>query len=179
VAREALRLAAKGEDPSYLKREKIQLQRQRTFKAVLEEHLERDAKVKNRKWKQKKSYLEAHVLPVWKDMPIDCIKKKDIIALRDKLMDRGKPYAANNVFAAVRRLFNWAAERDYIEFSPCANIGMPATAVERDRVLTNAEIKKISMSVLCDRYSHSSLRRGGDGVCPGRKPKGHRVPSHR
>lgn len=142
-ARDALRLVAKGEDPAYLKKQNIQSQRAYTFRAVLEEHIERYAKPKNRRWKEKKRFIELHALPIWGDMPIANIKKKDVIALLDKLMANNRPYAANNVFIPLRKLFNWAAERDIIEFSPCTHIKLPVQPTQRDRVLTDAEIKAV------------------------------------
>jgi integrase len=142
-AREALRLVSKGEDPAYLKKEKISSQRTYTFRAVLDEYVTRYAMQKNRTWEEKKGYLETYAVPMWGNMPIANIKKKDVIALIDKLMDRKVPYTANNVFSALRKLFNWAAERDIIEFSPCAHIKLPMQPTQRDRVLTDAEIKAI------------------------------------
>jgi len=157
AARAAQRQVARGEDPGYMKREKIQVQRKCTFEAVFNEYIDKYAKPKNRTWKQKKRLIEADALPLWKDMPIDCIKKKDIIALRNKVMNRGKPYAANNIFSVLRKLFNWAAEQDYIEFSPCSHIPLPITPVERDRVLLDAEIKAIWEACDLENYPFGKL----------------------
>ena len=143
AARDAMQLVAKGEDPFYLKKEKIEAQKIYTFTAVVEEYFERHAKLHTRNWLSVMRLIHAHAVPVWGDMPIGNIKRRDVIALIDKVDKRGKPSTTRILFASIRRVFNWAAERDLIEFSPCANIKNPNKANSRDRVLTDAEILAI------------------------------------
>lgn len=156
-AREALRLVSKGEDPAYLKKEKIKSHRTYTFRTVLDEYVTRYAMQNNRTWEEKKGYLETYAVPMWGNMPMANIKKKDVIALIDKLMDRKVPYTANNVFSALRKLCNWAAERDIIEFSPCTHIKLPMQAVQRDRVLMDTEIKAVWAASEAMAYPFGSL----------------------
>ena len=47
---------------------------------------------------------------------------------------------ANRVLAALRRMFNWAIERDLLEASPCANVRAPSQETSRDRVLSDEEL---------------------------------------
>lgn len=143
AARDAMQLVAKGEDPHYLKKEKIEAQKIYTFAAVVEEYFERYAKVQTRNWLSVMRLIHAHAVPVWGDMPIGNIKRRDVIALIDKVDKRGKPSTTRILFASIRRVFNWAAERDLIEFSPCANIKNPNKANSRDRVLKDDEILAI------------------------------------
>lgn len=90
-----------------------------------------------------KRLIESHAMPCWEDLPITQIKRRDVIALLDKVMDRGTPSAARHLFAAIRKLFNWSAERNLIEFSPCAYVKSPSKSNERDRVLNDNEIRAI------------------------------------
>ena len=48
---------------------------------------------------------------------------------------------ANRVFAAIRRIFNWAVERDIIAVSPGHGLKPPVPEVSRDRVLGDDEIR--------------------------------------
>lgn len=142
AAMDAMRLISKGEDPAYLKKQKIEVQRIYTFGAVLDLYIERYAK-QNRTWRQKKRIIDLYAIPRWRDKPIDSIQKKDVIKLIDDVMDQGVPYSANNLFSALRKLFNWAAERDLIAFSPCLHVKLPKQPEKRERVLTDAELRAI------------------------------------
>ena len=82
-----------------------------------------------------------YVLPEWGGRDIASITKRDVIKLVDGIVDAGTPTMANRVFAAVRKLFNWAKGKDFIEVSPVDGIEPPAEERSRDRVLTDDEIR--------------------------------------
>lgn len=50
---------------------------------------------------------------------------------------------ANNCFQIIRKMFNFALDRDIIQYTPCAGIKLPAPKIARNRVLTEDEIKKL------------------------------------
>ena len=137
-----MREAAKGNDPATMKA-LAKHQRVDTFKEVAEEFIERHAKRNTRSWKATESILNRNVTPSWGSRPIGEITRRDVIEALDKVMDRGEPYAANRLLAAVRKLFNWALERDIIDTSPVANIKAPGKESQRDRVLNDDEIKEL------------------------------------
>ncbi len=141
-AGEAMREAAKGNDPATMKA-LAKHQRVDTFKEVAEEFIERHAKRNTRSWKATESILNRNATPSWGSRPIGEITRRDVIEALDKVMDRGEPYAANRLLAAVRKLFNWALERDIIDTSPVANIKAPGKESQRDRVLNDDEIKAL------------------------------------
>lgn len=68
------------------------------------------------------------------------IKKSDIIALIDDIVDAGKPIAANRTLAAIRRFFSWCVERDLIASSPADRVKAPSEERSRDRVLSDSEL---------------------------------------
>ena len=80
------------------------------------------------------------MLPHWGDRPIEDIKRRDVIALLDRIVAAGTPHAATGVLKQVRKLFNWAIERDLLESSPCNSVMTPVKPVERDRTLNEDEI---------------------------------------
>lgn len=72
--------------------------------------------------------------------PAAGITKGELIAVIDGIMAEGKAQAAVNLLRFFKMLFNWAMDRDLIPANPCDRIRPPAKTVERDRVLTDAEI---------------------------------------
>jgi integrase len=60
--------------------------------------------------------------------------------------------AANHAFAAMRGFFGWAARHDYVTTSPCDRLQSPAIHIERDRVLTDAELAKVFLQARVTPY---------------------------
>jgi integrase len=56
-------------------------------------------------------------------------------------MDAGKGTLANRTLSQLRKLFNWAVERDVLSASPCNGLKAPSSEDTRDRVLTHDEIR--------------------------------------
>jgi integrase len=141
-ARDVLRDIERGNDPATAKAE----QRRRDadlFQAVSGEFIERHAKPNNRTWQRQDTDLKREFLPLWKDRPIGSIAKRDILEVLDKIADRTSPRRANRYLALIKKLFNWCAERGYVETSPAANIKPLAREVSRDRVLSDSELRVI------------------------------------
>jgi integrase len=82
-------------------------------------------------------------LPAFGNRPMDTITRTDIRNLLDSIADRGAPIHANRILAYLRRLFNWAVERDIITSSPVAGIKAPAGERSRDRTLSPDELAKV------------------------------------
>ena len=113
-----------------------------TFGLVVVAFTVRYAKRHTRSWRQTKGILRKHVVPVWKDRPIDGITRRDVIELLDGILRSGKPVLANRVLAHVRKLFNWAIERGIVGASPAVQIKAPGgKEAPRDRDLSDTEIK--------------------------------------
>jgi integrase len=70
---------------------------------------------------------------------------QDIHRLLDAIIARGATVAANRIFAALRRMFRWAHERQIIAASPCDGIRVPTSerGRARDRVLDDDELRLI------------------------------------
>jgi integrase len=114
-----------------------------TFSEAAEEFVTRYAKQNNRRWKETDRILKRYIPPEWGRRPIADISRRDILALLDRMMDRGTPVMAKQTHATVRKLFYWAESRGIIDASPCVRIPAPAHATERDRVLTDDEIRAV------------------------------------
>jgi len=142
LARDALHSAAKGLDPGA---EKVDARsnRPQLLHDVINEFIESYAKIHNRSWRETQRVFEREVLPRWTGRPIRSLTRSDIHDLLDGIMARGRPYMANRVLAAVRKLLNWAEERDYCDNAGITRIKAPGREVTRDRVLTDEELARI------------------------------------
>ncbi len=112
------------------------------FSAVMLDWFDKDQKGK-RGIAEKRRALSVDVLPKLGPVPIDAIGKSDIRSIIDGIVARGAPIHANRVLAYLRRLFNWAVERDIITMSPAEKIRAPAPEKSRDRTLTGAELAAV------------------------------------
>jgi integrase len=144
LAGKALRAVAEGRDPG---REKVQ---ERTAKpdsveAVARQFVERHCKRSNRPRTatETQRLLDLHVLLRWRGRLVRDITRRDVLDLLDRVVDGGKPIAANRTLAAIRKMFNWAVARDIIAASPCVGVKPPTTERPRDRVLTDPELRAV------------------------------------
>ncbi len=85
--------------------------------------------------------LNKDVLPRWGERRIQEIRRRDVLDLLDKVVERGAAVQANRVLAAIRKLMNWAASRDIIATSPTAGVKAPSRESGRERVLTDDELR--------------------------------------
>lgn len=138
----------RGDDPVHAatqKRAEKQLKRQEargapTFKDLAADYVRLYAKRKKRSWRADELMLESAVLPEWGSIKAKEIKRRDVIDLLDRIAEK-TPVRANRVLAVVRKLFNWAVERDVLEISPSAGVKPPGDEQSRERVLTDAELR--------------------------------------
>jgi integrase len=140
AAGRALRTVAEGRDPG---RERAA--RPDTVDAIAKLFLERHCNRSNRPRtaRETRRLLDLHVLPRWRGRLVRDITRRDVLDLLDRVVDSGKPIAANRVLSAVRKLFNWADARDIIVASPCAGVKPPTAERSRDRVLTDPELRNV------------------------------------
>ncbi|MDQ2696164.1 MAG: tyrosine-type recombinase/integrase [Pseudomonadota bacterium] len=112
-----------------------------TVAALVAEYLEKWAKPRKRSWEEDQRILEKDVLPVWGRRKAREITRRDVIALLDDIVERGAPIVANRTLEIIRKMFNFALERDIITATPCALVRAPAAETQRDRVLNEDEIR--------------------------------------
>jgi integrase len=101
----------------------------------------RYARPKNRSWAETERLLKAEVVSQWRGRALSSIRRRDVVELLDRIIDRGSPVTANRVFSNFRRLCNWCVERELIDVSPCAGLKAPAKEQSCDRVLSDEEIR--------------------------------------
>jgi integrase len=111
-----------------------------TVKKLVSEYLEKHAKANKKSWREDQRCLEKEVIPIWGNRKAKDIRKRDVIDLLDGIVKRGSPVMANNTFEKVRKMFNFAVEKDIMEHSPCFGVKKPTKTEHKDRVLADAEL---------------------------------------
>ena len=74
-------------------------------------------------WQRDAWLLTKEVIPAWGTWKAQDIRRRDVIALLDHLVERGAPIQANRVLSLVRKLFNWAVSREILE-AKLAEVGL-------------------------------------------------------
>ena len=136
------RLVALGVDPRSEKNEKIKKE-QMTVGLMVEEFIEKYAKPKNSSWKQAESNLRLYLISALGKKPIHEVTRPDIHQILDDLVGRGKHTAANRALAHTRKFFGWLVERGYLDYSPAAYIKPRYQELQREKVLTDDELRAI------------------------------------
>jgi len=140
--REALKILHSGKDPADQKRlMEAEARDSFTVTALINEYMDKWAKPRKRSWQADERCLNKDVKPYWGKRKAREITRRDVILLLDRIKDRGAPIQANRTLACVRRMFNFALERDIIESTPCTAVKMLAKENRKDRVLSVEEIK--------------------------------------
>jgi integrase len=118
-----------------------------TFEATAELFLLRYCINKADKGTRDRSILEREFIPVWGAQEAETLRRADVIVLLDAIAERG-PVAANRAHSCLRKLFNWAVQRDLLDTNPATNIARPGGKEKaRDRVLTDDEIRSLWAAV--------------------------------
>lgn len=112
-----------------------------TVEDLVKEYIEKHAMLKKRGWKEDQRILNKDALPAWGQRKASDIKKRDVVLLLEKIMERGSPGSANGNYKCLRKMFSYAVEKDILEYSPCTGVKMPAPINRGDRVLTEKEVK--------------------------------------
>lgn len=134
-AKELRRQIDLGSDPLDERQER---RRGETFGDLAAEYVTRYASLK-KSGHQDRRFLESDVLPDWRNLPVREIERRDVIRLIERKAETA-PVAANRVLAVIRKLFNWAIERDLVDKNPCLQVRAPGKETSRDRVLSLAEV---------------------------------------
>jgi integrase len=138
-AQRVLAERAAGLDPQAEKQTSKRRIRSEQVADLAAEFIARHA-AQNRTGAETARIFNREVLPYWGSSTVGEVRKRDVIALLDRVRERGSPIMANRVLAAVRKFFNWCIGRGILEVSPCTGITAPAREQTRHRVLSDEEL---------------------------------------
>lgn len=114
-----------------------------TVAGLIDRFIEEYAKPKNRTAPVIAQQLRKHVAPSLGDRPADAVTRRDIEAIRDKMIAAGHGVQANRVTAMVKKLYSWAVKQDLLAVNPAANVELKGEETIRRRVLDDWEMKYI------------------------------------
>lgn len=137
-AMDALRNVDQGIDPSRKTAE-------RSYKVadVLDEFIDRYAKIKTKGWQPARALLIREVVGPYGQMDIRQLERAHIVNILDDMIVRGANAQANRFLAYVRKMMNWCVERGIIDVAPTSGVKAPCKETPRDRVLSDAELAKV------------------------------------
>jgi integrase len=141
---------ASGGDPLRDKRTKAG---KSSFKTIAEDYLKRKGK-DLRSVEIRKRVFERAIFPALGTLPIDSIRRSDVVKLLDQVEDKSGPTAADQALAFLRRLFSWHATRTDEFRSPIVR-GMARskpTERARKRTLTDDEIRAVWTATAASLY---------------------------
>lgn len=135
-------LREKREKQQTQERERLERERREiTVDQLIAEYLERYAKRHKVRWEEDERALKKDVSPQWGPRKVKDIRRADVSRLLEGIVERGAPVQACNILEKCRKMFNLAMNWGYIESNPFAGQPRPAPRPNRDRVLSNTEIK--------------------------------------
>ncbi|MGO9268322.1 MAG: tyrosine-type recombinase/integrase [Candidatus Binataceae bacterium] len=138
VAKRALRDAQLGADPAT---DKQQAKDADSFWELAQLYLARHAKMNKRSWSEDERIIEHDLLPAWRNRKAAEITRRDVIGVLDGIVARDAAIMANRVRALISKIFNFAIGRDIVENNPAYRVPRPGQERQRERVLSDAEIK--------------------------------------
>lgn len=143
LARKELAAATMGGDPVAARKAKlaaVKANREKAWEVVLETFAARHlSSIKT--GAEVERAIRRHTLPRWAGKRIDKISKSEVIALLDDVGDSNTLHSARLLRAYLSKLFTWAEGRDIVPFNPVRGTIKPIQVIERDRVLSETELK--------------------------------------
>lgn len=118
-----------------------------TVADLVEEYIDKHAKPSKKRWQDDKRLLDKEVVPVWGKRKAEDIKKRDVVLLLEAIVERGAPAMSNQTLKVVRKMFNFAIERDILQTTPFLGVKALALNVRRERTLSESEIKTLWTSL--------------------------------
>ena len=87
--------------------------------------------------------LNKYVTPTIGEWQMQAVTKADLKSIIMEVRENSGMTSARRVGGVIKRMFRWAAEEDLIPADPGATVRLPGREVQRERTLTDAEIKAL------------------------------------
>jgi site-specific recombinase XerD len=112
-----------------------------TFELLAKQFMEEHVKKLRSEYEVKRSF-DQYLLPQFGKTKARELKRAAVREYLDN-MAKTRPVMANRCLAYIRKMYNWALSKDLVEFNPVTGIPRPGAEQQRDRVLSEDEIKAI------------------------------------
>ena len=102
--------------------------------------------------------FEKDVLPALGVVPAEDVSRAMVVAVLDNVVERGARIVARNLLGDIRQMFGFAITREIVEHDPTNRLKRDdfGKKVERDRILSEAEIKVLPGKLDAARMAESS-----------------------
>lgn len=151
TAKDLLAAVRLGRDPVGEKSE-ARARAAETFGALLPRFLERQrARLKPRSFEETERHLTMHAKPLHA-RPIEAIDRRTVAARLAEIADRSGPAASNRVRTSLSAYLGWAAREGYVENNAVAYTNKAVENGSRERVLTDAELRRVWNAADDDQY---------------------------
>jgi integrase len=138
-AERLLMLVRQGVDPVEQAREKKRRDKVLNFSAYCDQFVELYLQSNwVDTWPEQLRILENVLKPRWGKRPLTALKRADMVKLMDDYADR--PGSRKVIHSLLRKLFNWAVDREDLEISPLTGMKAPKACPSRRRVLGQEEV---------------------------------------
>lgn len=114
-----------------------------TVATLVESYLAKHVRPNLRSAKQVERRLRKNVLPLVGSVRLADLHRRDINRVLDQIVGRGRLVEANRVFGDIRAVLRWAVARGDLDRDPGAGMDAPSPTRWRDRVLNDAEIRRL------------------------------------
>lgn len=94
-----------------------------------------------RTWTETERILTNSIGPLGA-IPVSQVRRSDLLKFKSQALERSSPGTVRNTLAALRCLFSWLIENEYIDASPFSGLKMPKTT-SRQRILTIPELRSV------------------------------------
>lgn len=119
-----------------------QTARAQTFGALAALYLEKHAMRKKRTWRDDARMIRIE-LADWYNRPIKSIRRAEVRDLLDEVVARGAPVLANRVLALIRKMLNFALDREWVDTNVAWKMPRPTKETARTRVLSPGELQAL------------------------------------
>lgn len=116
--------------------------RENTFAAAAEIYIQRNLK-KQRRGKDSEREIRKELISRWGERPLDEIRRADVIAMVDEIVDRGASEVARHALGHAKTMFKSFVGRELLEHSPAVLVeakDLIGPKRPRQRVLTDEEL---------------------------------------
>jgi integrase len=103
--------------------------------------IEQYAKREKRTWAEDQRILDVEVYPAIGNMKAMMARRRDWMDVIDAKVEAGRAGQARKIMSMVRKMLNWAVEKDLLEVNPIAGVKAPGKPGKKDRFLNAIEIK--------------------------------------
>jgi hypothetical protein len=120
----------------------------RTVSELIAEYVEKQCRPHHRSWRGVELLLLNHVAPVLGSRPANSIRRADIVELLDGLQHgKGFRQQVNRTRSTLSAMFQYAIEHEYVEVNPVAGTRPRKLESDRQRTLSNEELRAIWLAL--------------------------------